>query len=241
MGLTPAVCLLLWQSRGMRSRTAVLLAAGLVAAPAAHGSIWIANDAKRPRLAVDARGFARVTWVQGGVKKAVIVPPKGQLTHGGSLTGPDVSRPARFVHLPLALVVRSGPGGTLYALQQWQVQPGGPVELHLARWTAQPVLRLALGSGRLTGTAVFQGRPLTGFTTTLEGKRLRVYAYLDCFGCPAARHGWRRLLGLAPKADGTFTVRLRPAWTGRRYRATIPGPNAGSTYAPDIRAEIAVP
>ncbi len=110
----------------MWSRAAVLLAAGLLAAPAAQGAIWIANDAKRPRLAVDARGFARVSWVQGGVKRAVIVPPRGQLTHGG-----------------------------------------------------------------------------------------------------------------APKADGTFAVFLRPEWTGRRYRVTVPGPNAGSTYAPDV--QIAVP
>ena len=222
----------------MRSRVAVLLAAGVVAAPAAYGSIWITNDAKRPQLAVDARGFAQVTWLQGGARQIVIVPPKGQLTHGSSLTGPDVSRPAPGLHVPLAVVVRRGPAGTLWALQQWQVQPGGPVELHLARWTgAQPELHLALDAQRLTGSAAFQGRPLTGFTFTLEGKRLRVYVYLDCFGCPGAPHGWSRMLGVAPKADGTFALLLRPSWTGRRYRATVAGPS----YAPDAQTEIAAP
>ena len=45
----------------MQSRAAVLLAAGLVAVPAAHASIGIANGAARPKLQVDARGFAQVT------------------------------------------------------------------------------------------------------------------------------------------------------------------------------------
>jgi hypothetical protein len=224
----------------MRSRAALLLAAGLVVAPAAHASIWIVNDAKRPQLAVDARGFAQVTWVDRGVKQTVIVPPKGQLTHGGGLSGPDVSRPAPGARLPLAVIVRRGPGGVLFALQQWQVQPNGPVELHLARWTgASPKLQLSLEGQRLTGSAAFQGRPLSGFTSTQEGKRVRIYVQLDCFGCPGAAHAWTRMLGVAPKADGSFAVLLRSSWLGSRYRATVSGPNLGSTYAPDARVEIA--
>jgi hypothetical protein len=223
----------------MRSRAAVLLAAVLVAVPATRASVFIASDAGAPRLAVDARGSAQVTWTQGGARQSVIVPAKGQLFHGGSLSGPDVSRPAPGVRVPLAVVVRRGPGATLYALQRWQPQPNGPVELHLARWTgALPVLRLALEGQRLSGSAAFQRRPLTGFTSTLEGKRLRIYVYLDCFGCPG-KPGWTRMLGVAPKADGTFAVLLRPSWLGRRYRATVAGPNVGTTYAPDVQVEIA--
>ena len=112
------------------------------------------------------------------------------------------------------------------------------MELHLARWTGSPpVVRLAVDGQRLTGSVSNQGRPLTGFTTTLEGKRVRIYAFLDCFGCPAARHGWSRMIGVAPKADGTFAVLLRPEWMGRRYRATVAGPSS----APDAQAEIAAP
>lgn len=101
------------------------------------------------------------------------------------------------------------------------------------------MLRLALEGQRLTGSATYRGRPLSGFTTTLEGKRLRIYVYLDCFGCPGAPSGWTRMLGVAPKADGTFAALLRPSWLGRRYRATVAGPNAGTTYAPDAQVEIA--
>lgn len=117
----------------MRSRAALLLAAALVAAPATRASIFVADDPVGPRLAVDARGSAQITWTRNGARQSVIVPSKGQLSHGGSLSGPDVSRPAPGVRVPLAVLVRRGPGGLLYALQRWQPQPNGPVELHFAR------------------------------------------------------------------------------------------------------------
>lgn len=73
----------------MRSRAAVLLAALLVAVPGARASVWIADDAVRPQLAVDATGAAEVTWTHGGVKQTVVVPRAGQLTHGGVLLQPS--------------------------------------------------------------------------------------------------------------------------------------------------------
>jgi hypothetical protein len=225
----------------VRFHTAAMLAGCLAAVPAAQASIFVGSDASGARLAVDARGSAVISWTARGAKQTVTVPPKGQLFHGGSLSGRDVSRPAPGVRVPLAVVVRRGPGGVLYALQRWQPQPGGPVELHFARWAgALPALHLAVDGGRLTGSAEFQGKPVSGFTSTLEGKRLRIYVYLDCFGCPGAS-GWSRMIGVAPKADGTFAVLLRPSWLGRRYRATVAGPNVGTTYAPDVQAEIAAP
>ena len=42
------------------------------------------------------------------------------------------------------------------------------------------------------------------------------------------------MIGVAPKADGSFSALLRPEWTGSRYRATVLGPNIGSTLAPEI-------
>ncbi len=209
-------------------RVRAVIVAALVAVPSAGGSIFIAANATHPKLAVDAKGNALVTWSQG----SVLVPPAGQLTHGGGLAGADVSRPVA-IRVPLALVVRRA-GGMLYALQQWQVQPGGSLELHLARWSgALPKLHLALDGQRLTGSAAYQGKPLTGYSTTLEGKRVRVYVYLDVLG----PKGWTRMLGVAPKADGTFAAALRPQWAGKRYRATVAGPG----YAPDAQVEIATP
>src|SRR5262245_43134703 len=85
IGLTAAVCLLLWQSRAVIVRAVALFTACLAAAGIAHASVFIANDAKRPQLAVDAKGYAKITWFQGGAAQTVVVPPVGLLTHGGSI------------------------------------------------------------------------------------------------------------------------------------------------------------
>jgi len=160
------------------------------------------------------------------------------LYHGGSLSGRDVSRPASVPGLPLALAVRRTPDGRFWALQHWEVQPGGPVELHLARWRGAPTkLALSFDGTRLTGTASFQGKPVTGRTFTLEGKHPRIYVYLDCFAC-GGKAGWIRMIGVAPRADGSFAVLVRPSWQGTRFRATVAGPNAGTTFAPDAQAVI---
>ena len=216
----------------MRVAAALAVAASLGATASAGGSIFIVNDV-RPALRIDARGTAEVSW--NG--QTVIVPAKGQLTHGGSLPGADVSKSATVPGLSLALVARRTPDGTFWALQSWQVEPGGPTEVHLARWKGAPT-RLALSSDRVrvTGSATFQGKPVSGTTFTLEGKHPRIYVFLDCFACPAA-HGakWTRMLGVAPKPDGTFAVLIRPEWLAKRYRATVAGPNVGTTFAPDAR------
>ena len=44
------------------------------------------------------------------------------------------------------------------------------------------------------------------------------------------------MLGVPPKTDGSFAVRLRPSWTGSRYRAAVAGPNLGAVLAPDAQA-----
>src|SRR5262249_9682263 len=148
-----------------------------------------------------------------------VVPLHGQLFHGGSI-GPDVSRPAGPL-VPFPLAVRRTPDGTLWALQALDG------ELHLARWKGEPTkLTLASDGTRVTGSASFHGKPVTGTTFTLEGKHPRIYVYLDCMGCPAAKPGqWGRMIGVAPHADGSFAVRLRPEWVGSHYRATVAGPN----------------
>ena len=215
-----------------------MFAAALAVAAVAHGSIDVGADVARPTLQVDAKGTAFVGFTVHGKPDMVVVPAKGQLHHGGSLAGRDVSRPSP-AGVPLALAVRRTPDGTLYALQAWQVLPGQPVELHLARWKGEPTkLTLETDGKRVTGMASFQGKPVTGTTSTLEGKHPRIYVYLDCFGC-GGRPGWTRMIGLAPKADGSFAVDLRPDWAGTRFRATVAGPNAGVVFAPDAQTEIA--
>ena len=114
---------------------------------------------------------------------------------------------------------------------------GQPRALHVARWTGAPTkLTLAFDGTRLRGQASFQGKPVSGFSPTPAGKRLRVYVYLDCFGCLANQHGWSPMLGVAPRSDGSFSVLLRPSWRGTRYRAAVAGPNLGATLAPDAQA-----
>jgi hypothetical protein len=199
-------------------------------------SIYVGLNPTRATLGVDSRGTAVVSWVQGGARQAVTVPARGQLVHGGSLSG-DVSRSAPKTGIANALVVRRTPDGRTWALQTWPQTPGGPVELHLARWKGAPTkLTLAYDGSNLNGRATFQGKAVTGTSPTLEGKQLRIYVYLDCTGCPGSGAGWKRMLGVAPKADGSFTAFVRPEWKGKRYRALVAGPNLGATFAPDAQA-----
>jgi hypothetical protein len=216
----------------VRAAVAVLL---LVVAPSAAASVFIANSPAAPALRVDAKGNAEVSWRAGGARETVIVPAHGQLSHGGSLPGADVSRPATVPGLAFARVVRRTPDGRLWALEVWQPQPGGPRELHLARWTGAPTkLSLAFDGTHVTGRATFHGKPVAGHSYTLEGKRPRIYVYLDYL----AGGTWHRMLGVPPKADGTFTVFVRPTWKGTRYRATMIGANTGSTFEPDASASV---
>jgi hypothetical protein len=187
-------------------------------------------------LRIDSKGTAEVRFMSRGRPDTVIVPARGQLFHGGSLASADVSRRVLTPKLANAIVVRRTPDGRLWALQKLQVKPGGPVDLHLARWRGAPTaIDLSVNGERLEGRATFDGRGVSGRTYTLEGKRPRVYVYLDYF----AGGSWRRMLGVAPGADGRFAASMRPAWLqASRYRATMPGPNVGAHFAPDAETII---
>lgn len=220
-------------------RAILLLAATVSLAGVARATVWVGENAVKPTLRVDARGTAEVKFVSGGRPDTVIVPARGQLYHGGSLSGPDVSKRVSTPKVPFAVVVKRTPDGRLWALQRMQVKPGGPLDLHLARWRGEPTkIELASDGVSLEGRATFNGRGVSGRSYTLEGKRPRVYVYLDYY----AGGTWRRMLGVAPRADGRFAVSLRPAWlTARRYRATMIGPNVGSSFAPDAETIISAP
>jgi hypothetical protein len=220
----------------MRILMLIAVAAGALGTTAALASIQVADGAARPALRVDARANAEVSWLETGVRKTLLVPVSGLVLPGGRLSGADVSRAARRDVVPMARVVRRTPDGYLWALQEWTRVPGEPPELRLARWKGAPTkLTLAVSEDGLAGTATFAGRPVSGFSKSPAGKRLRIYVYLDCSGCPGARNGWKRMLGVAPRADGSFRASIRPEWTGSRYRATVAGPNRGTTRAPDAR------
>ncbi len=75
----------------MVKRGVLVVAALLAATVPARASIWLGNNAVRPVLRVDARGDALVTWMDAGKRQSLFVPPQGQLYHGGSLAGPDIS------------------------------------------------------------------------------------------------------------------------------------------------------
>ncbi len=218
----------------MRARTMLTAFVAVAAlAPAALASYGVATGATAPTLRVDAAGNADVSWGAGGSRKTFVVPRTG-VGHYGTPSGADASK-AAALPLPMAVSVRETPDHTFFALQQVAIA-GRPTSLDLARWTGAPTKLTLLDDGRrVTGAVSFHGRPVTGYSSTLTGKRARIYVYLECFGCPGARTRWTFMLGVPPKADGSFTVALRPSWLGKRYRATVLGPNVAGELAPDAR------
>ena len=218
---------------------------GLVAtawwAAAASASITVATDAQRPALRVDGAGNAEVSWTAGDERRYVLVPPTGPVFPGRRLSGADVSRPAAAPALPSRRVLRRTPDGRLWALQAWRVRPGGPVELRFSRWRGEPPLvtlaaELAFEGELLSGRATFAGRAVPLTSPTPEGTRLRSFVYLDRL----VGGSWRRVGGVATRANGGFRRLLKASELGTRYRAIVVGPNIGTTLAPD-GASVPVP
>src|SRR6185312_5675156 len=187
-----------------------------------------------PALLVDRHGDAEVSWTAAGQRHTLLVPESGRVRPGVHLTAPNVAEPLKAPVIPFAKVVVIRPDGWTFALQSWQVVPGGPVELRFARWYgAATVARLsakkAAGGVLLTGKLTLNGRPVPTTSRTPEGKVLRQYAYIDV----ASGGSWKRLGGVAVRADGTFR-RFVPH--GTHFRVVAPGPHVGKTYAPDAVA-----
>jgi hypothetical protein len=153
---------------------------------------------------------------------------------GRRLAGADVSRTAGVPAIPFRRVLRRTPDGRLWALQAWRVQPGGPLELRFSRWRGKPPevtlkAEVAFEGELLSGRATFAGRAVPLTSPTPEGKRLRSFVYVERF----AGGAWKRIGGIATRANGSFRRLLKPSELGSRYRAIVPGPNIGTTLAPD--------
>jgi 1,4-alpha-glucan branching enzyme len=67
------------------------------------------------------------------------------------------------------------------------------------------------------------------FSPTPEGKRIRSYAYVE----RETATGWGQIAGVATKANGSYALFVPKAKLGARYRVLVPGPNVGTTLAPD--------
>lgn len=229
----------------MRRRTPLLWigAVALVATADAAASITIATNAQRPALRVDTRGYAEVSWTSGGVRRTLLVPPRGRVLPGGRISGRDVSRATSIAAIPFRRVLRRTPDGRLWALQSWRPRKGGPVELRFSRWRGAPmqVELAATPKGRtelLEGRATFAGRPVVGTSPTPEGTQILLAAALDCFACYGNARGWTRFNSVRTRAGGTFAATVPLPARAPRYRAIVPGPNRGTTYAPDGAATV---
>lgn len=133
------------------------------------------------------------------------------------------------VRIPLKRVLKRTPSGAFWALQAWAA-PGRPLNLRFSRWNGKPT-RLTVetvccraGSETLRGRATFHGTPIYG------------WVYVDCYRCALNPQGWARATRKATNKSGFYSVWVRSAWKGARYRVTIVGPRAGWARAPDSRA-----
>ena len=87
----------------------------------------------------------------------------------------------------------------------------------------------------LRGRVTFHGRPVSGYWRTLEGTPIRHTAVFECFAC-LGKPGWTWFDARPTRSNGTFAMTVAPRAIASRYRATMPGPNIGSTLAPDASA-----
>jgi hypothetical protein len=223
---------------------AVACVATLALGGEASASLLITRDARAATLRVDGQGFAEVAWTSaGGARRTVLVAPSGAVSYGRQLPGADISSPTTSPRIPFAVALRRTPDGALWALQVWRRLAGGAYELRFARWRGDPTL-LTLqavcckwGGENVQGRASFQGKPIYGQRSTLQGVPLDPFGrnvYLDSY----RGHDWVRMMGiLTNRPSGFFSLWIRSNWQGTRYRGAIIGPNWGWTLAPDAAAE----
>lgn len=196
---------------------ALLLIAAVTAAPA-FGSAIIGRDVSAPRLSIDRKGYAHVSYRSGGRETYLVAsgaidaraPSRGipqvkfRIRYG--VAGKGVCLP--YDGPPLAWLVKAckAPDGSYWALQRWaRLKPNyggtrGAVELHLSHWRG-PLAVLTMyqnwaeGKYRhLFGRLTYRGRGVYGFSATSRGNPLDGYGrnvYVDTFDSAYGK-GWHR-------------------------------------------------
>ena len=199
---------------------AVLLLAAFAATPAFASAI-IGRNAARPRLTIDHRGRAHVSYRLGRRKVSLLawgainartpsrtVPQvKFQLRYG--VRGKGTCLPYDGPPLAWLVVACKAPDGSYWALQSWQrLKPNyggtrGAWELHLSHWRgslAQLVVYQNWAHGRVRhifGRFTYDGQGVYGFTSTPRGNPLDDYGrnvYVDTFDSAYGK-GWHRANG----------------------------------------------
>lgn len=216
-------------------KLSILSVVALVAAAPATAAVTVAKNAKRPALKVNSGGFAEISWTERGRRRTLLVSPRGGLLPGGRIRGRDVSTATTAVTIPFSRVVRRTADGRYWALQAWRVRADGPIELRFSRWRGEPtrVAANVILERRIVGAAEFAGAPVPAWSPTPQRRRVRTFAYVDCFGSAAAPDAWRRLAAVSIGDFGSFALGLPPEWRGTQYRVAVTGPNVGASYAPD--------
>jgi hypothetical protein len=213
----------------------------LALAPNAMASVGVGSNAAAPTLKVDAQGNAEISYTQAGARKTVLVPVKGAVVYGVTLTSPDVSKAASSPKLPYLKVLRSGPNGWLYALQTWPARIGPP-ELRFSRWQGAPTKLTFTATQQhlgiaLEGKVTYAGKPIPTSSPAPGGIKIREYVYID----QQVGGKWKVLGGVTVKSNGTYRRILYGVDGGDGFRASVAGPNIGSVYAPDMVLQIPPP
>ena len=172
--------------------------------------------------------------------------------------------PYRGPKLSYVVAACTARDGSHWALQRWQRsqanyaippwKPGhGAWELRVSHWRGPAALLEAWTdwsyNGRwhhLFGRLTYRGKPVHGFSTTLNGEPQDSYGRVISVDTLDSAYGpgWRRENGfVARQPDGTFcygffphrthTGEQRPAANGRRYRLSVTGPGV----TPDVTWE----
>jgi len=227
--------------RQMSAKLALLVLVLLALAPAAYASVGVGSGAAAPKLRVDAKGNAEISYTQDGAQKTVLVPASGTVLYGGHLAGADVSKPAKSPVLPFVKVLRSGPKGWMYALQIWPARVGAP-ELRFSRWQGEPTKLTFTATQEhlgiaLQGTVTYAGKPIPMVSKAPGGVVIREYVYID----QQVGKQWNVLGGASVAKNGTYRRVLYGGQSGDGFRASVAGPNIGAVYAPDVIVQIPPP
>ena len=204
-----------------RAAVPLVVLASLAAPTTAGASELIARDVSSPRLTVDDRGRALVTYREGGHAERVLAwaavnarhPAKGvpqvrfRLRDGGGQGFRGACQPYDGPALAWAVTACKAPDGSYWALQSWhRLAPNygarvsaGARDPRLSHWRGDlPVLEIFTGwTGGyhyLVGSYTYGGRPVHGFGATRQGSPLDHYGrniYLDTLNS-AYGDDWRR-------------------------------------------------